>query len=174
MQVAAAARFFDGEIGAAQREIERRRDTHSAAQRFEAAARAQRDLELIRRMRRRQRAMSWIVERQHFAVMQPTADGGRALLYAVAHGRLIARATASDPEHLTAFAARVQGELALPGKREIQPEDVEGTIILAAWLRSRGESDGYVFRLSEDVPVAAQLAEWGAALATIVQRSNAA
>jgi DNA polymerase-3 subunit epsilon len=174
LQVAAAARFFDGEIGAAQREIERRRETHSAAQRFEAAARAQRDLELIRRMRRRQRAMSWIVERQHFAVMQPTADGGRALLYAVAHGRLIARATASDPEHLTAFAARVQGELALPGKREIQPEDVEGTIILAAWLRSRGESDGYVFRLSEDVPVAAQLAEWGAALATIVQRSNAA
>ncbi len=138
-QVAAAARFFDGEIGAAQREIERRREAHSTAQRFEAAARAQRDLELVRRMRRRQRAMSWIVERQHFTVMQPAADGGRALLYAVAHGRLIARAAASHPADLAAFAARVQGELALPGKRALQPEDVEGTIILAAWLRSRGE-----------------------------------
>ena len=41
--------------------------------------------------------MSWIVERQHFAVMQPTADGGRALLYAVAHGRLIARPRRAIP-----------------------------------------------------------------------------
>ena len=173
LQVAAAARFFDGEIGAAQRQIEQRRETHSGAQRFEAAARAQRDLELIRRMRYRQRTMSWIVERQHFAVMQPAADGARALLYAVAHGRLIARGTARDGDELMAFAARVQTELSLPGKRALEPEDVEGTIILAAWLRSRGERDGFVFRLREEVPVAAQLDEWRAALATITARTVA-
>ncbi|HSP97945.1 MAG TPA: exonuclease domain-containing protein [Candidatus Dormibacteraeota bacterium] len=174
LQVAAAARFFDGEIGAAQREIERRRESHAAAQRFEAAARAQRDLELVRRMRRRQRAMSWIVERQHFAVMQPAADGARALLYAVAHGRLIARGAATCADELVPFATRVQTELMLPGKRALEAEDVEGTIILAAWLRSRGERDGFVFRLSEEAPVAAQLGEWSTALESIVSRSSAA
>lgn len=168
LQVAAAARFFDGEIGAAQRELERRRDAHSAAERFEAATRVQRDLELVRRMRRRQRAMSWIVERQHFAVMQPAADGTHALLYAVAHGRLIARAAARERDDLSRFATRVQTELTLPGNRALQPEDVEGTIILAAWLRSRGERDGYVFRLREDVAVAAQLDEWAAALRSVL------
>lgn len=169
-QVAAAARFFDGEIGAATRAIEERRETHSAAHRFEAAARAQRDLELVRRMRRRQRAMSWIVERQHFAVMQPAADGARALLYAVAHGRLVARGAATGAEELGAFAARVQNELTLPGARALEPADVEGTVILAAWLRGRGERDGFVFRLDEQVPVAAQLDEWRAALESIVGR----
>lgn len=167
VQVAAAARFFDGETSAVQRDIEQRREAHSAAQRFEAAARAQRDLDLVRRMRRRQRTMSWIVGRQHFAVMQPAAGGGRALLYAVAHGRLVARATIAEASELAPFAARVQAELTLPGTRTLAPEEVEGTIILAAWLRSRGESDGFVFRLSEEVPVAAQLEEWSAGLAGI-------
>ncbi len=170
-QVAAAARFFDGEGGAAQRELERRRDEHSAAQRFEAAARLQRDLELVRRMRRRQRTMSWIIGRQHFAVMQPAADGGRALLYGVAHGRLVARTAAVCDADLAAFAQRLQGELMLPGTRELAPQDVDGTIILAAWLRSRGEADGYVFRLREEVPVSAQLGDWQAALRDMLSRS---
>lgn len=168
LQVAAAARFFDGEIGAAQRDIERRREAHSAAQRFEAAARAQRDLELVRRMRRHQRTMSWIVARQHFVVMQPAADGARGLCYAVAHGRLVARAAVASGDALAAFAERVQTELSLPGRRELAPEDVEGTVILAAWLRGRGEADGYVFRLAEEVPVSAQLDEWRAALRSIL------
>ena len=171
LQVTAAARFFDGEIGAAQREIERRREAHSAAQRFEAAAKAQRDLELVRRMRRRQRTMSWIVERQHFVAMQPAADGERALVYAVAHGRLVTRAAISDGAELAGFATRVQTELSLPGTRTLEPEDVEGTIILAAWLRSRGEADGYVFRLREEAPVSAQLDEWRAALQSVLARA---
>ena len=60
----------------------------------------------------------------------------------------------------------------LPGKRALEAEDVEGTIILAAWLRSRGERDGFVFRLSEEAPVAAQLGEWSAALESIVSRTG--
>jgi DNA polymerase-3 subunit epsilon len=172
-QAAAAARFFDGESGAAQREIERRREAHSAALRFEAAARAQRDLELVRRMRRRQRTMSWIVERQHFVVMQPSADGERALLYAVAHGRLVARAAVRDDAGLAEFATRVQSELGLPGRRAIEPTEVDGTIILAAWLRGRGEADGYVFRLGEDAPVSAQLEDWKAALRSVLRRAPA-
>jgi len=167
-QVAAAARFFDGEIGAAQRAIEQRRDAHAAAQRFEAAAKAQRDLDLVRRMRRRQRTLSWIVGRQHFAVMQPSADRTRALLYGVAHGRLVARAAVARAAELDEFAARLQTELVFPRAAALEPADVDGTVILAAWMRSRGERDGYVFPLAEDLPVAARLDEWQVALRDIV------
>ena len=165
-RVAAAARFFDGEIGAVQAELTRRRDQHSAAQRFEAAARAQRDLDLVRQMRHRQRTMSWIVDRQHFAVMQPAADRAGALVYAVAYGRLIARAAVRDTAELSAVAARIDAcrREALP--RTLQPQDVEGTIILAAWLRARAERDGYVFPLEESARE--QLPEWTAALASLI------
>ncbi|MDX2169279.1 MAG: exonuclease domain-containing protein [Deltaproteobacteria bacterium] len=171
-QVAAATRFFDGEIGAAQRSLEARRDAHAAAQRFEAAARAQRDLDLVRRMRRRQRTMSWIVGRQHFAVMQPSADATRALLYGVAHGRLVARAAIATIAELAEFAARLQTEIVFPRATALEPADVDGTIILAAWLRSRGERDGYVFPFGEQSPVAARLAEWAAALEDMLRRPS--
>ena len=169
-RVAAAERFFDGEIDAAQAELERRRDAHSAARRFEAAAKVQRGLELVRRMRNRQRTMSWIVARQHFAVMQPAADGERALLYAVAHGRLVERAAARTAADLDAFAARVDAHLHESQRRALQPADVDGTIILAAWLRARGERDGYVFPLGESaVPL---VPEWTVALTTLLSRPS--
>jgi DNA polymerase III subunit epsilon len=167
-RVAAAERFFDGEIGAAQAELERRRDAHGAAGRFEAAAKVQRGLELLRRMRNRQRTMSWIVACQHFAVMQPAADGERALLYAVAHGRLVERGAARTAEDLAAFATRVDAHLREPTHRSLQPADVDGTVIIAAWLRGRGERDGYVFPLGES---ASQLVpDWSVALATVLSR----
>lgn len=170
-QVAAAVAFFDGEIGAAERELARRRQAHSEALRFEAAARAQRDLELVRRMRRRQRTLSWIVAQQHFAVMQAAADGCRVLLYGVTHGRLAARAAAADAAGLAAFAAALQAALCNPRPRPLAPEDVDGTIILAAWLRERNESDGYLFPVAEGEPISAHLADWTAALHALLNRA---
>lgn len=167
-QVAAAARFFAGDIAQAQRALEQRRDAHAAADRFEAAAKAQREVDLVRRMRRRQRTLGWIVERQHFAVMQPAADRSHALLYGVAHGRLVARAAVAEAAALAAFAARLQTELVLPRAAALEPADVDGTIILAAWLRNRTARDGFVFPLREDLPVEAALPEWGAALAELL------
>lgn len=167
-RVAAAERFFDGEIGAAQAVLEQRREGHSAAGRFEAAAKAQRELELLRRMRNRQRTMSWIVARQHFVVMQPSAAGGEALLYAVAHGRLVTRGAARSVADLEAFAQAVDGRLQQPDA-SLQPADVDGTIILAAWLRARGERDGYVFPLGE--ATAEVLPEWSAALSALLTRN---
>jgi DNA polymerase-3 subunit epsilon len=172
-QVAAAERFFDGEIGAAGAELGRRRAAHSAAQRFEAAARVQRQLELVRRMRRRQRTFGWIVARQHFAVMQPAADGAGALLYAVVHGRLVERGTARAAADLAAFAARIAVRLREPPAGELAPQDVDGTVILAAWLRERGDRDGYVFPLDASSGVQGRLPEWAAALDSLLARGGA-
>ncbi|MGH7785221.1 MAG: exonuclease domain-containing protein, partial [Candidatus Binatia bacterium] len=177
--VDAAERFFDGESDAVCRTLIERREAHSAALRFEAAAREQRDLELVQRMRRRQKTMSWIVARQHFVVMQPAADRTHVLLYAVRHGRLLARGAAHGAAGLTAFAA----QLAAPDRTAgaLRPEEVDGTVILAAWLRARGERDGYVFPLDAaalgraphdapepDAPVDGRLPEWTAALNSLL------
>jgi DNA polymerase-3 subunit epsilon len=168
-QVAAAERFFAGETDAAAAALEQRRDRHSAARRFEAAAKAQRELELVRRMGRRQRTMSWIVARQHFAVMQAAADGLRALLYGVVHGRLVARGTAHAPADLADFADRLDAQLRAAQPRTAEPQDIDGSVILAAWLRERGERDGYVFPLSAEAPVHTQLPEWEAALESVLR-----
>ena len=115
--------------------------------------------------------MSWIVARQHFAVMQPAADGERALLYAVAYGRLVERGQARDADDLRAFAARVDRHLRVKASA-LRPEDVDGTIILAAWLRARGERDGYVFPLEDSAD--AEIPQWTAALESLVSRSTTA
>ena len=167
-RVAAAECFFDGQMTDAQNELIRRRNAHTAAQRFEAAAKAERALELVRRMRRNHRTMSWIVARQHFAVMQPAADGAQALLYAVAHGRLVERAAVRDTTELAAFAQRVERHLRAPRRPTLQPEEVDGTVILAAWLRARNENDGYVFPLSGSAEE--WLSDWSAALASVQTR----
>jgi DNA polymerase-3 subunit epsilon len=169
-QVAAAERFFAGETGDVEAALEQRRDAHSAANRFEAAARAQRDLDLVRRMRRHHQTMSWIVARQHFTVMQRSADGEHALLYAVVHGRLVARTAVRDAAGLAAFAAVVDAQLHDARAAALQPQDVDGTIILAAWLRTNGERDGYSFPLGESTPARAQLPEWTCALESLLVR----
>ena len=119
-------------------------------------------------MRRQHETMSWVVARQHFVVMQRAADGTRALLYAVAHGRLVERAAAHGITELAAFAAAVDARLRDPHVRSLQPQDVDGTIILAAWLRAHGERDGYIFPLGDAAPAQGQLPEWTAALESLL------
>jgi DNA polymerase-3 subunit epsilon len=171
LQVAAAERFFAGDTADAEAALERRRDMHAAAQRFEAAAKAARDLELVRRMRRRHRTMSWVVARQHFAVMQPAVQGDRVLLYGIVHGRLVERTAVRDVAQLAAFADRLDGHVAAGRERSIGGEDVDGTAILAGWLRARGERDGYVFPLAGALPARGRLPEWTAALESLLTRS---
>ena len=172
-QVAAVERFFNGDSARAEADLVQRRDAHSGAQRFEAAARAQRDLELVRRIQRRQRTLGWIVARQHFLVMQPAVDGDRALVYAVLHGRLCIRAALRTRADLAAFAARLAPHLAPSHASALRPEEVDGTVIVAAWLRDRGERDGYVFSFDPAAPPEGQLPEWGAALDSLLARGAA-
>ncbi len=167
-QVVAALRFFDGEIDAARAQLEGKRDEHSAALRFEAAQRTQRDLELLAELSRRQQSLSWVVARQHFVIIQPTVDGSRSLLYAIVRGRLVERCNVRGYADLLSLAGRLRSLLEGTPMRPLRPEDVDGTTILAAWLRARGEHDGYVFPLGDAKQLEAQLPEWAAALNTFV------
>jgi hypothetical protein len=169
-QVARVAAFFDGDSEAARCELERRRDAHRDALRFEAAARAQRQLRLIDRLRQRQKALGWVVEKQHFVVLQPLIREAGALFYVALHGRLVERHTVRGTAELVTVAERVRALVELP-PRPLEAEDVDATVILAAWLRDRGESDGWVIPLRVDEPVEGQLPEWAAALDSMWSRT---
>jgi len=162
--------FFAGEPGAL-RVLEERRDSLAAGEHFEAAARQQREIDFAEKLRRRQQQLGWIVERQHFAVVQPGGDGRGLVVYIVAHGRLVERAHLRAATEITDLVERVSSRLAIAKAAPLRAEEVDGTTILAAWLRDRGERDGYVLPIAaaDSGPVdgedaAGRLPEWAAAL----------
>jgi DNA polymerase-3 subunit epsilon len=167
-QVAALLALFDGDTTAARAAIEARRRDHAEALRFEAAERAQHDLRLLRQLERRSRTMGWVLDRQNFVALQPAADGDSALLYVALHGRLVERHRVRSSAELGPIAAAIAAALANGTARVLGPEDVDATTIFSAWLRDRGEKDGYVFPLGDAASIEGQLPEWVAALDSLL------
>jgi DNA polymerase-3 subunit epsilon len=167
-QVADCLGLLDGDTAAAEAELTRRRDAFAESLRFEAAAKTQRDLRLLHMLQRRQRILGWMTAGQHFLVLQPTADRRLVLGYVILGGRLALRERVSEEAQIDVLAARLR-ELWPHGTRTpLAPDDVDGTTILAAWLRDRGETDGCVFRLEDASVPATQVAEWRAACASLL------
>lgn len=184
--------FFDEQCEETFEILERRRDELSERMRFEAAARVQKDLDVARHLRTRQKQMSWIVEQQHFAVLQPGIEDGAWRYYLIVHGRLLERGRLGHDSDLDALARRVADDIAGGTSAGLAAEDVDGTTILAAWLRDRGESDGYVIPIAGasstgEVPVgdggadasvstaetaAGRLPEWAASLRALLLDAN--
>jgi DNA polymerase-3 subunit epsilon len=139
--------FLDGADAAPAEALAARRDRLAGELRFEAAARVQRDLELLEEVRRRRRTLSWVVTRQNFVVLLPTVDREAALLYAVLGGRLAVEARLTATADLAAVVARVRGRFADYQELPLRREDVDGTTILAAWLRDRRAHEGVLLPL---------------------------
>jgi DNA polymerase-3 subunit epsilon len=167
-QVDECLTLLTGDATAAENELTRRRAEFAETLRFEAAAKTQRDLRLLQMLQRRQRILGWMTAEQHFLVLQPTADRRLVLAYAILGGRLALRERLSDESQVDALAARIREQLSRATRTTLRPDDVEGTTIVAAWLRDRGETDGCVFRLGEDSVPATQVAEWRAACASLL------
>jgi DNA polymerase III subunit epsilon len=136
-----------------------RREHLAAELRFEAAARAQRDIELLEDLRRRRRTLSWVVTRQNFAVLLPTLEREAALLYTVLGGRLALEARITAAADLTAAAQLVRERFARYQDQPLAPEDVDGTTIIAAWLRDRAASDGILLPLDGPESIVERLDE---------------
>jgi DNA polymerase-3 subunit epsilon len=171
-QVRGCLALLTGDAEPAERELTRRRETLAAAQRFEAAAKAQRDLDLLRIVVRRQGLLGWVATRQHFLILQPAGDRRSVLAYAVLNGRLALRARLTDESQVSALAAHVRERLRLPEPPVRQRHDVAGTTIVAAWLRDRGETDGCVLRIDDPAVPATALAQWRAACTSLLARSG--
>lgn len=157
-----------GDGAAAEAELIRRREELTEALRFEAAAKTHRDLRLLHMLQRRQRILGWMTAEQRFLVLQPAADHQLVLAYVVVGGRLALRERLSDESQVDGLAARLREYLSRPARTTAGPDDVDGTTIVAAWLRDRGETDGCVFQLNDDSVPATQVAEWRAACRSLL------
>ena len=124
-----------------------RRDTLVSDLRFEAAARAHRDLELLESLRRRQQTLGWVVARQNFVVLLPTLPRDAAYFYAVLGGRLAVEARITATVDLAAAVRLVRDRFAGYQDLPLGRDEIDGTTIIAAWLRDRGVSDGILLPL---------------------------
>jgi DNA polymerase-3 subunit epsilon len=168
-QVDACVEFLDGRDAALLDETAARRDRMAAEDRFEAAARAQRDLDLLEEIRRRQRTLAWIVTRQHFAVLLPTAARDAAQLYVVLGGRLVVESRLEAAADVVAAEAVVRERFEQYRDAPLGREDVEGATILAAWLRDRGQ-EGILLPLDGPDALARRLDEITVTLHDLRQR----
>jgi DNA polymerase-3 subunit epsilon len=166
-QVDRCLALFSGQVQSTESDLRQRRDEHAAALRFEAAARVQRDLDQLDILVRRQRTLGWIVGQQNFLVLQPGADRRFVLAYVVLGGRLAIRRCIYDDLQVAALADEIVEQLPIYQGSALRRDEVDGTQILAAWLRQRGETDGYLFGIEAAAP-ATQKAEWRAASADLL------
>jgi hypothetical protein len=81
------------------------------------------------------------------------------MLYAVLGGRLALEARVAATGDLLAAAERVRDRFADYQDRPLAPADVDGTTILAAWLRDRGAQDGVILPLESPDSIAERLDE---------------
>ncbi len=147
-QVEELLAFLDRDDDAPLARLAARRDELAAAQRFEAAGRAQRDLELLQDLRHRRRTLAWVLGRQNFVVLLPTVTRDAAALYAVLGGRLALEARITATADLLAAVRLVRERFAVYQDAPLAREEVDGTTIMAAWLRDRGARDGILLPLA--------------------------
>ena len=158
-QVDACLAFLDGRDDLPLAWLTARRDVLAAELRFEAAAQAQRDIDLLESLRRRQRQLAWVVTRQNFVVLVPAETREAAILYAVLGGRLAVEVRLTATADLIAAAALVRERFTRYQDAPLGRADVDGTAIVAAWLRDRGAHEGVILPLDSPDAIAARLDE---------------
>jgi excinuclease ABC subunit C len=139
--------FLDGDGEEVLDALAARRDRLADALRFEAAGGVQRDLQMLEEVRRRRRTLAWVVTRQNFVVLLPTVAREAVHLYAVLGGRLALEARITATTDLGAAVAFVRERFAGYQDAPLRREEVDGTTILAAWLRDRQAQDGILLPL---------------------------
>jgi len=151
--------FIEGEDGAPLARLAERRDRLATEMRFEAAGDVQREITLLEGIRRRRQTVGWLLARQNFVVLLPTVDRDAMLLYGVLGGRLAIEARITTVQDLGAVVELVRERYAHCQDAPIGREDVDGTTIMAAWLRDRGEHEGVLIPLDGPDAIAERLDE---------------
>ena len=88
-----------------------------------------------------------MVTRQNFAVLLPTLARDAAHLYAVLGGRLAVEAYIGAAGDLLAAVELVRERFAGYQDAPLERDEVDGTTIIAAWLRDRGAHEGIILPL---------------------------
>jgi hypothetical protein len=108
--------------------------------------------------------LHWIVTRAHAFLLLPSREPGAAQAYLVLHGRLIEGATVRSRTELARFAQLASERFALHRDQPLRPEEIDSSVILAAWLRDPDRSQGAVFPIDSPSTLEEHLDEMETAL----------
>lgn len=163
-QVGAFLGFLNGEDTTLRDGLVEKRDRLAAELRFEGAARTQQDIQLLEQILHVHSRLHWIVTRAHAFLLLPSREPGAAQAYLVLNGRLIAGGLVRTREDFTYFATLTHERFALDRDRPLRPEEIDSSVILAAWLRDPQRSQGAVFPIDNPSAFADRLDEIATAL----------
>ncbi len=161
--------FVEGRDDGPATRLAARRDADAEALRFEAAARAQRDLAALEDLRRRRERLHWILTRQNFAVLLPTSDRDGAQFYAALGGRLAVELEVRAAADLAAAVQVVRERFTHYQDAPLERGDVAASTILSAWVRDRGQ-EGMILPLDGPDALAERLDELVVTLRDLRQR----
>jgi hypothetical protein len=148
-QVTAFLRFLNEEDATLRDALIEKRDRLAAELRFESAARAQQDIQLLDQILHLHSRLHWIVTRAHAFLLLPSREPGAAQAYLVLNGRLITGGLVRTREDFTYFATLTRERFALDRDTPLRPEEIDSSVILAAWLRDPDRSQGAVFPIDD-------------------------
>ncbi len=166
-QIAAFLRFLNGEDPSPREALVEKRDQLAADLRFEGAARLQQEIQLLDQIVHVHNRLHWIVTRAHAFLLLPSREPGAAQAYLVLYGRLIEGATVRSRAELARFAQLTSERFALHQDQPLRPEEIDSSVILAAWLRDPDRSQGAVFPIDSPSTLEERLDEMETALADL-------
>jgi excinuclease UvrABC nuclease subunit len=143
--VTAFVQFLNGENSQLQQSLIEKRDVFAEELRFESAARLQQDIQLLDQIQLVHQRFHWIVTRAHAFLLLPSHESGAAQGYLILNGRLISSGLVRTREDLESFTAVCHERFAVDQDRPLRPEEIDSSVILAAWLRDPDRSQGVVF-----------------------------
>ncbi len=136
-----------------------RRDQLADELRFEAAGGVQRDITFLETLQQQRERVAWILARQNFLVLLPTVERDAMLVYGVLGGRLAVETRVTATRDLAAVVDLVRERWARYENAPIGREDVDGTTIIAAWLRDRSRREGMLLPLDGPDSIVERLEE---------------
>jgi len=145
VRVHAFLQFLNGENPQLRESLVEKRDSLAAELRFEGAARIQQDIQLLDQIQLVHQRFHWIVTRAHAFLLLPSRTSGAAQVYLVLNGRLIGSGLVHTRDDLVPFAILCRERFAVDQEKPLRPEEIDASIILAAWLRDPDRSLGTVF-----------------------------
>jgi len=108
--------------------------------------------------------LHWIVTRAHAFLLLPSRKSGSAQAYLVLHGRLAESGLVQSRADLIRFALLARDRFALNHDQPLRPEEIDSSVILAAWLRDSDRSQGAVFTIESPSTLEDHLDELDTAL----------
>jgi excinuclease UvrABC nuclease subunit len=158
-QVQRLLAFLNGEATTFREELVEKRDCFTADLQYEGAARLQQDIELFDHILHVHQRFHWIVTRANAFLLLPSRQAGAAQAYLVLNGRLIDNRTVSEPYDLEHFTALAQEQFERDRDVPLHPQEIDASVILAAWLRDPGHSQSAVFSIKDASTLRTQLDE---------------